>query len=168
MIYGPPNRLRHGPNRIRLLDRRGLPIPWIGQKVFCKPDAKAKVGNQLVKIELLTFPSEVEAVNGDWLWLGRAWVRKHDVMLHSKPWIITQIRFKQLTLRKLAIGRNVGWYGTQEASSKRHAKIIARQSRSIPSTHSPTTLWLGCRPRAPMSIFVTEKMLWQMRQRHAR
>ncbi len=47
--------------------------PWIGQKVFCKPDAKAKVGNQLVKIELLTFPSEVEAVSGDWLWLGRAW-----------------------------------------------------------------------------------------------
>ena len=53
---------------------------WIGQKVFCKPDAKAKVRNQLVKIELLAFPSEVEAVNGDWLWLGRAWVRKHDVM----------------------------------------------------------------------------------------
>ena len=26
-----------------------------------------------------SFPARVEAVNGDWLWLGRAWVRRQDV-----------------------------------------------------------------------------------------
>jgi tetratricopeptide (TPR) repeat protein len=54
--------------------------PWIGQNVFWKEGAIAQVGTQQVDIKLIPFPTLVEGVNGDWLWLGRAWVRKSDVM----------------------------------------------------------------------------------------
>ncbi|HEX4143567.1 MAG TPA: tetratricopeptide repeat protein [Pirellulales bacterium] len=53
--------------------------PWLGQKVFWKPGAKAKVGTEEIAIETIAFPATVEEVNGDWLWLGRAWVQKQDV-----------------------------------------------------------------------------------------
>ncbi len=55
--------------------------PWIGKTVFWKNEAKARIGNQEVNIELLPFPSTVEDVNGEWLWMGRAWVRKRDALL---------------------------------------------------------------------------------------
>jgi tetratricopeptide (TPR) repeat protein len=53
--------------------------PWLGQKVFWKPGAQAKVGTDQLAIETIPFPATVEMVNGDWLWLSRAWVRKQDV-----------------------------------------------------------------------------------------
>jgi len=52
---------------------------WLGQQVFWKPGAKAKVGTAEVAVETIPFPATVEEVNGDWLWLGRAWVQKQDV-----------------------------------------------------------------------------------------
>jgi tetratricopeptide (TPR) repeat protein len=55
--------------------------PWLGKNVFRKEGAKARVGEQEVDIELVPFPARVEDVNGEWLWLGRAWVRKSDVVL---------------------------------------------------------------------------------------
>jgi tetratricopeptide (TPR) repeat protein len=58
----------------------GAADPSLGQKVFWKPWAQAKVGNAVVPIDMLSFPATVEAVNGDWLWLGRAWVKKQDVL----------------------------------------------------------------------------------------
>ena len=54
--------------------------PLVGQKVFYRPGAKAKVGTTEIAVESLPFPATVRAVNGDWLWLGRAWVRKQDLM----------------------------------------------------------------------------------------
>jgi tetratricopeptide (TPR) repeat protein len=54
--------------------------PWIGTKVFWKPGAIAKDDTAAVDITLIPYPAVVEAVNGNWLWLGRAWVRKKDVM----------------------------------------------------------------------------------------
>jgi hypothetical protein len=49
--------------------------PWIGQEVYCKNGAKAGVGSSQINIEVLPFPATVGKVKGDWLWLGRAWVR---------------------------------------------------------------------------------------------
>ena len=67
---------------------------WIGRTVFWKHDAKAKIGNEAIKIELVPFPSTVEDVNGEWLWLGSAWVRKSDVLLREDAldYYIEQIR----------------------------------------------------------------------------
>jgi tetratricopeptide (TPR) repeat protein len=53
---------------------------WIGQQVFWKNGAKAKVGTQEVGIENIPFPATVEEVSGPWLWLGRAWILKSDLM----------------------------------------------------------------------------------------
>lgn len=52
---------------------------WLGQYVFWKDGAQAKVGERRVNIELILFPARVGKVNGEWLWLGRAWVRTSDV-----------------------------------------------------------------------------------------
>jgi tetratricopeptide (TPR) repeat protein len=53
--------------------------PWTGQKVFTKIDAQPKVGSKKVDISVIPMISVVQNVNGDWLWLGSAWVRKSDV-----------------------------------------------------------------------------------------
>ncbi|MGC4001652.1 MAG: tetratricopeptide repeat protein [Pirellulales bacterium] len=55
--------------------------PLIGTEVYFKNNAVAKVGTNVVDVfKMVAFPATVEDVNGEWLWLGRAWVRKRDVM----------------------------------------------------------------------------------------
>jgi tetratricopeptide (TPR) repeat protein len=55
--------------------------PLIGTKVFWKDGAIAKVGNEVIdKFKVLGCPALVEDVDGEWLWLSRAWVRRSDVM----------------------------------------------------------------------------------------
>ena len=78
--------------------------PWIGKKVFWKETAKAKIGNDEVNIDLLPFPSTVEEVNGEWLWLGRAWVRQADVMLSQQAldFYTEQIRINPTQARNWA------------------------------------------------------------------
>jgi lipoprotein NlpI len=57
---------------------------WIGAKVFWKPNARPKVGRGNIDPNLIPFPADVTAVDGVWLWVGRAWIRKTDVFtLHQ-------------------------------------------------------------------------------------
>ncbi len=53
--------------------------PWMGRKVFWKPGTVAKIGETPVRADLIPFGATVGAVEGDWLWLHRAWIRKSDV-----------------------------------------------------------------------------------------
>jgi tetratricopeptide (TPR) repeat protein len=53
--------------------------PWLGRSVFWKPDAVAKIGLRPVRADLIPFGATVGAVEGDWLWVHRAWIRKRDV-----------------------------------------------------------------------------------------
>ena len=53
---------------------------WLGKQVFWKEGARAKVDDTAIDINTVYFPAQVTKVEGDWLWLGRAWVRKADVM----------------------------------------------------------------------------------------
>lgn len=56
--------------------------PLLGQDVFFKASAVAMLGKQVVdKYKLLSWPVRVGDVQGDWLWVGRAWVRRSEVML---------------------------------------------------------------------------------------
>jgi len=55
--------------------------PWIGKRVFVKPGAEATVEGTRVEINVIPFPANVAGVNGEWLWLQTAWVRKSDIML---------------------------------------------------------------------------------------
>ncbi len=47
--------------------------------MFWKPDTVAKIGTQPVRADLIPFGATVTAVDGDWLWVQRAWIRKSDV-----------------------------------------------------------------------------------------
>jgi tetratricopeptide (TPR) repeat protein len=55
--------------------------PWVGKTVFWKDGATAKLGSRNVDIELVPHPAVVEQVEGEWLWLGLAWVHNADVLL---------------------------------------------------------------------------------------
>ncbi len=54
--------------------------PWLGTKVFKKRGSQPKVGNRTVDSAVVLFPATVSEVNGEWLWVGRAWIRKTDVL----------------------------------------------------------------------------------------
>ena len=89
---------------------------WLGRKVFCRPGATAKVGETEIAIETIPFPATVSAVNGDWLWLGRAWVRKQDALSADQALAVvsTQLRaspkIAQLWTCRGAIWREKGDY----------------------------------------------------------
>lgn len=53
----------------------------LGEQVFWKDAAKAKVADEEIdKYKLLPWPAAVQDVRGEWLWLGRAWIKRADVM----------------------------------------------------------------------------------------
>ena len=54
--------------------------PIVGDRVFIKAGAKAKIGNQFINTEQICVAETVEEVDGNLLWLVRGWVRKSDVM----------------------------------------------------------------------------------------
>lgn len=56
---------------------------WVGQIVFYKEGAVAKVGEKVVDLSLVDFPAMVKEEKGEWLWLGRAWVNKKDCLLED-------------------------------------------------------------------------------------
>ncbi len=53
---------------------------WVGQKVFFKTGAKGRIGQQEIPLALLLVPAIVETVDGDWLWIGNAWIRRADAL----------------------------------------------------------------------------------------
>ncbi len=53
---------------------------WLGQRVFVRETAQPKVGNRILKWSDIAIPAKVSQVNGDWLWVGKAWVRSGDVV----------------------------------------------------------------------------------------
>lgn len=79
--------------------------PWLGKSVFVKEGAIAKVGNETVDRSKLSSPSTVGDVNGDLLWLGRAWVQKKDVMETQEA-----LEFYTEKIR-LNPGVSSNWYG---------------------------------------------------------
>ena len=56
---------------------------WIGQRVFAKDGATAragvKEGDPQVDLDLIPWPAKVEDENGDFLWIGRAWLHRSEV-----------------------------------------------------------------------------------------
>ena len=54
--------------------------PLIGQRLFMKEGVNAKIENTFVDRMTIPFPATVGEVEGEWLWLERAWVRKSDTM----------------------------------------------------------------------------------------
>jgi tetratricopeptide (TPR) repeat protein len=53
---------------------------WIGQRVFLKESAKPKLGDRTFAWNDVKLPATITKVNGDWLWVGNAWVRSGEVV----------------------------------------------------------------------------------------
>jgi tetratricopeptide (TPR) repeat protein len=52
----------------------------IGTKVFKKSKATVMIGTTIIDPKDVPFSATVGAINGEWLWLEKGWVRKSDVM----------------------------------------------------------------------------------------
>lgn len=53
---------------------------WLGQTVFIKETAKPKLGNKVIPWNEVGMPATITKVDGDWLWVGKAWVRTGEVV----------------------------------------------------------------------------------------
>ena len=52
---------------------------WIGREFVPKSTCRPKIGTQDVQLTRLPVPFKVQQVQGEWLWVGQAWVKKRDV-----------------------------------------------------------------------------------------
>ena len=85
---------------------------WQGQMIMLKETAAPQIGTRRVNADDVPQPAVVQQVQGDWLWLGIAWVKKGDaVLLDDAPAYFT----KQIESgRNVASGymlRAISWLG---------------------------------------------------------
>ena len=86
--------------------------PLLNARVFIKDTAVAKIGNEVIdKYKYLSFPAKVEDVQGDWLWLDRAWVQRSQVMMLDQAfnYYFEQVRINPRSSR-LWLGRAACWH----------------------------------------------------------
>ena len=53
---------------------------FINETVFLRPGAEARVDQHAVDVNTIPLPASVEKRDGEWLWVGTAWVREKDLM----------------------------------------------------------------------------------------
>jgi len=53
---------------------------WLKKRFMPKAHAKFKLPTGEVPYSKLSFPLYVTKVNGDWLWVGKAWIKKGEVV----------------------------------------------------------------------------------------
>ncbi len=101
---------------------------WLGKEVFFKEEAKAKIGDKIIdKYEVLAFPAKVTRVNGDWLWLGRAWLKKSDVMEVDEALATFELEIKRDPKQVKGWGRRAACYmllGKYELAVKDYDEVI--------------------------------------------
>jgi len=70
---------------------------WVGRTFLPRQQCSPKVGKQPVSWEQLALPFKVQKVEGDWLWMGEAWVNKLEVAPLAEP------------IEEFAIARHGDW-----------------------------------------------------------
>jgi len=58
---------------------------WVGREFMPRPNCTPKVGKQPISWEQLALPLKVQKAEGDWLWVGKAWVGKQEVVPLTAP-----------------------------------------------------------------------------------
>ncbi len=53
---------------------------WVGREFMPRANCTPKVMNQVIPLKSLPLPFNVKNVKGNWLWVGRGWVKKCDVV----------------------------------------------------------------------------------------
>src|SRR5947209_3988147 len=65
---------------------------WLGQTVLVKETAVPQVNGRKLKWNDAQIPAVVQHINGDWLWLGNAWVKKTEVVsIDDAPAYFTEV-----------------------------------------------------------------------------
>jgi tetratricopeptide (TPR) repeat protein len=122
--------------------------PWIGKPAFWKPDAKArsKVGNEEIDIATVSFPAMVQDVDGDWLLLEKAWVRKSDVMKTEEAFDYYNERIRQKPLEALAWrNRGIIWSakGGTDNTMKDFAEALRLDPKEVRTYNIRSLCWYG-------------------------
>ena len=83
---------------------------WIGKQVFLKETAKPKLDNRTFAWNDVKLPATVTKVNGDWLWVGNAWVRSGEVVkIEDAPSYYTKVLQKAPTKAYAYLLRGLAW-----------------------------------------------------------
>jgi tetratricopeptide (TPR) repeat protein len=87
---------------------------WLGQTVLPKETAVPQANGKRLRWNDVPIPSVVQQVQGDWLWLGMAWVQKSDVvLLDDAPAYFTQVIARGNNLVGYLL-RGVSWLSKRE------------------------------------------------------
>lgn len=64
---------------------------WLGREFMSKPDAKYLLNGNEVPCEKIILPFTVSKIDGDRLWIGKAWIKKSEVVsLEDAPGFFTE------------------------------------------------------------------------------
>ena len=82
----------------------------VGKKVFLKETARPKVGNKTLAWNQVQLPATVSKVEGDWAWIGKAWVKRGEVItLDDAPAYFTRTINKDPRAAYAYLLRGVAW-----------------------------------------------------------
>lgn len=91
---------------------------WVGRRVMLKETAKPKIGSKSFKWSDVPLPATVEKVEGDWLWIGTAWIKPDEtIQLDDAADYYTQLIARSSALDDKAVGyllRSVTWLSKRE------------------------------------------------------
>lgn len=88
---------------------------WLGQMVMLKETAAPQIGTRRLNADDVAVPALVEQVNGDWLWLGVAWVKKADAVgLDDAPAYFTKLIDSGRNVVSNYMLRAVSWLSLNE------------------------------------------------------
>ena len=83
---------------------------WLGKKVFVKDTAHPRVGNQTFEWNAVSIPATVSKVEGNYLWLGSAWVTPNEVVtLDDAPAHFTDVMARRPNEAWPYLLRAVAW-----------------------------------------------------------
>jgi tetratricopeptide (TPR) repeat protein len=86
----------------------------VGQEVFYKDGAKAHVGPEEIDIGLVPFPATIEVVQGNWLWVGRAWLHKRDVNTADQALTYYSAQIRRRPSPRAHVSRGAVWLSKGE------------------------------------------------------
>lgn len=111
---------------------------WVGQTVMLKETATPRIGAKKFRWNDVPLPATVEKVNGQWLWLGTAWVKSDDVLaLDDAPAYYTKLLNRGVDNVAYAL-RGLTWLTKREYDNA--VKDLTEAARLEPNNSTYLTL----------------------------
>lgn len=101
--------------------------PLMGKRVYWKDKATAYLEGRQVDIESIPTPITVSDVEGDWLWVGRAWIQRRDVMTSDEAIDYYNSQIKSDPDSQWGYRGRANWF----EANREHDKAIDDYDRAI-------------------------------------